>query len=764
MMIVKTKGIVMKIWNVIEENRRGLVAVACAALCSAASAFAQAPPAFAPGDILVSRTTYTGTASTVPFPGFLPNNAASVADGSFPNVFNNETPDGSFGVTSPIYLDRLTITGGLISTIPVTSVVFNQLHRNVATSFPSKSELGLSLTPDAGGITFMAYGSPANALDVSNANTPGHVDITNPVNGQGILIYQRDIIELSATGTAQVTTTNGYSGNNGRNVVLGSNGSYFTAGNAGNNGKSVTFKSGVSLASGSPAVSLSGTSTTANLFVGTPFSGPNVPVSAYITNITDATHFTISAAATGTASGSYIANAGAVQLTGVSFGNGATSITVSDTSKLVSGMPLSGAGFAASSYIKSVTDATHFVASAPTTSASSGTVSYTAAVSNSMLSDDTGVQTIQKNVNDTAGTGTGNLDAITNSTVVGKVNGLYGSATGYQRGFSITQTGAAADKTGKDDNFRGIVDYKNTIYVTKGSGGNGLDAVYQVNPTGGSYVPPGASAGLPTHADAGNASINPLPGWPISSTGANEGCDTAKPPCSPVPTVHHPFGIWFANDTTLYVADEGLPGVDNAAPGGLEKWIYNAATSQWELKYTLATSTIPSYSVQGIGPLQAAGLRNMTGIDNGDGTVTIFAVTSTTGATLNDEGADPNQLVSITDNLAATSAPAESFTVVKTAAYGDALRGVAHVPGGSLSSLVDELLAAGLIDNGGIANSLTSKSDAAAAQAAQGNTTAAKNQLNAFINELNAQAGKHVTPQAFQLLNAAALYYIGRLG
>src|SRR5215472_15000826 len=114
MMIVKKRGVVMKIWNAIEDSRRGLVAVACAALCSAASAFAQAPPAFAPGDILVSRTTYTGTASTVPFPGILPNNAASVADGSFPNVFNNETPDGSFGVTSPIYLDRLTITGGLI--------------------------------------------------------------------------------------------------------------------------------------------------------------------------------------------------------------------------------------------------------------------------------------------------------------------------------------------------------------------------------------------------------------------------------------------------------------------------------------------------------------------------------------------------------------------------------------------------------------------------------------------------------------------------
>ena len=95
--------------------------------------------------------------------------------------------------------------------------------------------------------------------------------------------------------------------------------------------------------------------------------------------------------------------------------------------------------------------------------------------------------------------------------------------------------------------------------------------------------------------------------------------------------------------------------------------------------------------------------------------------------------------------------------------YGDALRGVACVPGGSLSSLVGELLAAGMIDNAGIANSLISKADAAASQIAQGNTQAAKNQLNAFINELDAQNGKHITQQGYGLLNAAALYVISHL-
>jgi hypothetical protein len=149
------------------------------------------------------------------------------------------------------------------------------------------------------------------SLAPPDRGTPGHVDITNPVNGRGILINQRDVVQLSASGAVQVTPTNTYSGNNGRNVILGSNGNYYIVGNAGNDGKSVSLKSGtVTLTSGSTNVSLSGASTTANLYVGAPFSGTSVPVGAYITGIMDSTHFTISAAATGLASGAYTANAG----------------------------------------------------------------------------------------------------------------------------------------------------------------------------------------------------------------------------------------------------------------------------------------------------------------------------------------------------------------------------------------------------------------------------------------------------------------------
>ncbi len=112
--------------------------------------------------------------------------------------------------------------------------------------------------------------------------------------------------------------------------------------------------------------------------------------------------------------------------------------------------------------------------------------------------------------------------------------------------------------------------------------------------------------------------------------------------------------------------------------------MYNGNTGRWELKYTILASTIPGYNVSGIGNLHAVGLRNISGITLDNGLVTIYAITSTGGDTLNDEGADPNQLVALTDPVAATALPAsESFSVIETAAYGNVLRGVAVMNPGS---------------------------------------------------------------------------------
>jgi len=47
-----------------------------------------------------------------------------------------------------------------------------------------------------------------------------------------------------------------------------------------------------------------------------------------------------------------------------------------------------------------------------------------------------------------------------------------------------------------------------------------------------------------------------------------------------------------------------------------------------------------------------------------------------------DQGADPNKVVAITDDPAATTpAPTEAFATIRSAGFGEALRGVSFTPG-----------------------------------------------------------------------------------
>jgi len=177
-------------------------------------------------------------------------------------------------------------------------------------------------------------------------------------------------------------------------------------------------------------------------------------------------------------------------------------------------------------------------------------------------------------------------------------------------------------------------------------------------------------------------------------------------------TTWFPFGIWFANPTTLYVADEGNGTTGNTvanfyAPAaaqttaGLQKWIL--VSDKWQLAYTLTSDlnlgvpyTVPGYPTgnnSGTGgtgfPWAPAtdGLRNITGVVNANGTATIYAITSTISGS-GDQGADPNKLVAITDTLSATgpTPPAgESFTTIITAGNGEVLRGVSFAPGTSVT-------------------------------------------------------------------------------
>ncbi|HEX5272478.1 MAG TPA: PEP-CTERM sorting domain-containing protein [Gemmataceae bacterium] len=453
-------------------------AIAAALLLAAGTA--------ARADLLITRSVYTGDASTVTVGQPLPGGGTAVANGSYPNVFANEGPDPSFGVTSPIFIDHVGSSGQLVSTFAVPTAV--------TTSYPSKSEIAINVSSNGQYVTFMGYVAPPKTLDVSNSNTPGHVDPTNPVTAS----YQRAVVQIDGRGNVLITPVNAYSGNNGRAAIL-VNGQLFMVGNAGN-----------------------------------------------------------------------------------------------------------GSG----------TQPTNIV-------------------------NNTGVQST---------TPGGSPD----TTVIGKQQGTPGSANGFQFGYSVTQNGFSADKSGKDDNFRGLTVFNNTLYVTKGSGSNGINTIYQV----------GAPGSLPTLvANASSTPITILPGFPTTLAKSN-------------PTMF-PFGIWFANATTLYVGDEG-DGTTTDRNAGLQKW--SLVNGTWVLDYTLQAGLIgQSYTLGNYPTVTTTGLRNITGQINADGTVTLFAVTSTNSSET-DSGADPNMVVEITDLLGATSLPpGEGFSVVQGPVYGQVYRGVAVV-------------------------------------------------------------------------------------
>jgi len=495
-----------------------LFAIVALSGVAGAALSAQSFSGFSPNNLVVSRSVYTGNAATVAIGQALPpvcgtgvscapgsgNGGLATNNGSFPaigsgnNVWNNDLVDGSFGVTAPIFLDQITTGGTLVSTLALPTTGGNQ----IVTSFSSKSELALNLSLDGKYLTFMGYITAPNTLDVSNSNTPGILDTTNPVGSS----YFRGVAQVDALGNILITETNAYSGNNGRAAIYTGDpsGVYFAAGNAGN----------------------------------------------------------------GSATGAVL----------------------------------------------------------------------------TAIDNGTGVQVI------TPGAAPGSPGTL-------------------QAGvFNVTEEGYTADKLGKDNNFRGLTIFNNTLYVSKGSGSNGIDTVYQV----------GTAGTLPITGDpSGTLTINVLPGFPI-----------AKAKTAGINNIY-PFGIWFANSTTLYVADEGdgsAADAPNSIYAGLQKW--NLVGGAWTLDYVLQNGlnlgvpySVPNYPLS-LNPA-TDGLRNIAGRVNADGTATIWAVTSTVSPN-GDQGADPNLLVTITDNLANTSpagAAGEQFSIVKAANYGEVLRGVAFTPG-----------------------------------------------------------------------------------
>jgi hypothetical protein len=520
---------------------------------------------FRPGNLVLSRSVYNNDPDNIAVGTILPPNCASTAagcptkggkatnDGSLPLVWNNNLADGSFGITSAIFLDQITPSGRLINTLEVP----NSAQRGVSsradqmvTSFSSKSEIALNLSTDGQHVSFMGYLAPIGAIDVSNSNTPLAIDPTNPV-GENVF---RVVADVDRNGRFRFTLTNAYSGNNGRAAILNNEDGarvFYTAGNAGNGGNP--------------------------------------------------------------------------QPDGIIIGAGAQILTPAHEEEAEQSPGL------------------------PTPVAS----------------------------------------------------------------FNITELGLPHDKIGKDTNFRGLTIFDRVIYYSKGSGGNGVNTVYFVDTTGLACPSTSPTPGVGLPLSGARLPTMPL-AYDMSHTGlqANGVAPTNMCILAGFPTllasastgVTNPFGLWFANDHTFYVADEGdgtigsTPATfyDHAAAqtaAGLQKWVLNATTHTWTHAYTLqaglglgvpySVAGYPTGNNPGTGlPWAPAtdGLRNITGRVNRDGTVDIWAITSTVSGS-GDQGADPNKLVAITDRLAATTAAGEHFTTLRTGRYGEVLRGVSFTPG-----------------------------------------------------------------------------------
>ncbi len=171
--------------------------------------------------------------------------------------------------------------------------------------------------------------------------------------------------------------------------------------------------------------------------------------------------------------------------------------------------------------------------------------------------------------------------------------------------------GLAQTTAGAVNNVRNVNVYSGNVYVSSASGSNiGVNIV---------------SGGLAT---SGPQTITLLPGTSVSGTGTPS-----------------PYDFWFADATTLYVADDRTI----ANGGGLQKWLFNAGLNTWQLAYTLTNQI-------------GTGLRGLAGTFDVTGAPILYATTAETSG---------NKLVAITDLGAASS-----FTTLQTAGTNFIFRGV----------------------------------------------------------------------------------------
>ncbi|MBK5653308.1 MAG: PEP-CTERM sorting domain-containing protein, partial [Rhizobium sp.] len=269
------------------------------------------------------------------------------------------------------------------------------------------------------------------------------------------------------------------------------------------------------------------------------------------------------------------------------------------------------------------------------------------------------------------------------------VSGQGASKTDPTQGVFLASRGATTATAIDNSTDTRVVSIANTgsgnqLYVSRdynppGSGAQNFTNVSRL--TNGSGGLPTSSSGLVT------THITP-PASPLSSGGNNGSINLTASLANGVNNSRigsfvylSPEQYFFANSTTLYVADSGQPKNGNAnkaalGEGGLQKW--SLVNGNWVLDYDLVKGLSLVNNANANNPTApgVTGLLGLTGqVVNGQ--VELFA----TSYGLNE--LSPSYLYEITDTLSFTSigqAGNEQFNTLYAAGPGEAIRGVSFAP------------------------------------------------------------------------------------
>ncbi len=234
--------------------------------------------------------------------------------------------------------------------------------------------------------------------------------------------------------------------------------------------------------------------------------------------------------------------------------------------------------------------------------------------------------------------------------------GLKGDTT--QGVVEATDGASSATAIDTSTDTRAVEIYNGELYVSRdskqGTGGTSNISVYGTN------LPNSATAPTDLSGIAGTVTLTAAQENTVNSGAVGT-------------TIHlSPESYFFANATTLYVADGGIPKEGRIGDGGLQKWTYNG--SKWMLDYTISQGLNLVANTASAG---TTGLIGLTGKVVGT-TVELFA----TNTTVND--LDQTYVFGATDVLGATTAASDGandvFSVLVTAPADTNIRGIAFAP------------------------------------------------------------------------------------